>query len=84
MARCPGPGHTTWCEEGPFQARQIGLVSLRVHTTGTRSRVGSKPVGKVRGVKSVPGLGEQVATRLAPWRDFAESAVRKSLVAAEG
>lgn len=36
-------------------------------------------VEMITGAQSVPGLGEQVATRLAPWRDFAESAVRKSV-----
>jgi len=34
----------------------------------------------ITGAHSVPGLGEQVAVRLAPWRDFAESAVRKAVV----
>lgn len=34
-------------------------------------------VEMITGAQSVPGLGEQVATRLAPWRAFAESAVRK-------
>ncbi|MDQ1723032.1 MAG: hypothetical protein QOG52_60, partial [Frankiaceae bacterium] len=29
--------------------------------------------------QSTPGLGEQVATRLAPWREFAESAVRTAV-----
>lgn len=36
-------------------------------------------VEMITGAQSVPGLGEQVATRLAPWRDFAESAVRASV-----
>lgn len=35
-------------------------------------------VEMITGAQSVPGLGEQVAIRLAPWRDFAESAVRKA------
>lgn len=34
-------------------------------------------VEMVNGAQSTPGLGEQVAARLAPWRDFAEAAVRK-------
>jgi AcrR family transcriptional regulator len=29
--------------------------------------------------QAVPGLGPQVAARLAPWRDFAETAVRRAL-----
>lgn len=33
-------------------------------------------VEMITGAQSVLGLGEQVATRLAPWRDFAETAVR--------
>jgi len=37
-------------------------------------------VEMITGAQSTPGLGEQVAARLAPWRDFAESAVRKALV----
>ena len=37
-------------------------------------------VEMITGAQSTPGLGEQVAARLAPWRDFAESAVSKSLV----
>jgi AcrR family transcriptional regulator len=36
-------------------------------------------VEMITGAQSTPGLGEQVAARLAPWRDFAESAVRKAL-----
>jgi AcrR family transcriptional regulator len=36
-------------------------------------------VEMVTGAQSVPGLGEQVAARLAPWRDFAESAVQQAL-----
>jgi AcrR family transcriptional regulator len=34
-------------------------------------------VEMITGAQSTPGLGEQVAARLAPWREFAESAVRK-------
>lgn len=37
-------------------------------------------VEMITGAQSTPGLGEQVAARLAPWRDFTESAVRKALV----
>jgi len=37
-------------------------------------------VEMVTGAQSTPGLGADVAARLAPWRDFAESAVRKALV----
>lgn len=37
-------------------------------------------VEMITGAQSTPGLGEQVAARLAPWRDFAESAVRRALV----
>ena len=37
-------------------------------------------VEMVTGAQSTPGLGTEVAARLAPWRDFAESAVRKALV----
>ena len=33
-------------------------------------------VEMIAGARSVPGLGEQVAARLAPWREFAEAAVR--------
>jgi hypothetical protein len=33
----------------------------------------------IAGARSVPGLGEQVAARLAPWREFAEAAVRGAL-----
>jgi AcrR family transcriptional regulator len=36
-------------------------------------------VEMITGAQSVPGLGEQVAARLAPWRDFAESAVQQAL-----
>lgn len=36
-------------------------------------------VEMITGAQSTPGLGEQVAARLAPWRDFAEKAVRKVL-----
>lgn len=36
-------------------------------------------VEMVTGARSAPGLGEQVATRLAPWREFAESAVRTAV-----
>ena len=36
-------------------------------------------VEMIAGARSVPGLGEQVAARLAPWRDFAEAAIRAAL-----
>jgi AcrR family transcriptional regulator len=36
-------------------------------------------VEMITGAQSTPGLGEQVAARVAPWRDFAESAVRRAL-----
>lgn len=36
-------------------------------------------VEMITGSQSVAGLGEQVAIRLAPWRDLAESAVRKAV-----
>jgi AcrR family transcriptional regulator len=36
-------------------------------------------VEMIAGARSVPGLGEQVASRVAPWREFAEAAVRRSL-----
>ncbi|MCW2793406.1 MAG: transcriptional regulator, TetR family [Nocardioides sp.] len=36
-------------------------------------------VEMITGAQSTPGLGEQVRARLAPWRDFAESAVRKAV-----
>ena len=36
-------------------------------------------VEMITGAQSTPGLGEQVAARLAPWRDFAEAAVRKGV-----
>lgn len=36
-------------------------------------------VEMITGAQSTPGLGEEVAARLAPWRDFAESAVRTAL-----
>ena len=36
-------------------------------------------VEMIAGARSVPGLGEQVAARLAPWREFAEAAVRGAL-----
>ena len=36
-------------------------------------------VEMVTGAQSSPGLGEQVAARLAPWRDFAEVAVGRAL-----
>ena len=36
-------------------------------------------VEMVAGARAVPGLGEQVAARLAPWREFAEAAVRGAL-----
>jgi hypothetical protein len=29
----------------------------------------------IAGARSVPGLGEQVAARLAPWREFAQEAI---------
>jgi AcrR family transcriptional regulator len=34
-------------------------------------------VEMITGAQSTPGLGEQVAARLAPWREFAESVIRK-------
>jgi AcrR family transcriptional regulator len=36
-------------------------------------------VEMITGAQSIPGLGEQVAARLAPWREFAEAAVRKGI-----
>jgi len=36
-------------------------------------------VEMITGAQSTPGLGEQVAARLAPWRDLAESAVRNAV-----
>ncbi len=36
-------------------------------------------VEMIAGARSVPGLGEQVAARLAPWREFAEAAVQGAL-----
>jgi AcrR family transcriptional regulator len=36
-------------------------------------------VEMITGAQSTPGLGAQVAARLAPWREFAEAAVRKGL-----
>jgi AcrR family transcriptional regulator len=36
-------------------------------------------VEMIAGARSVPGLGEQVAARMAPWREFAEAAVRGAL-----
>jgi AcrR family transcriptional regulator len=36
-------------------------------------------VEMITGAQSTPGLGEQVAARLAPWRDFAESGVQKGV-----
>jgi AcrR family transcriptional regulator len=36
-------------------------------------------VEMISGAQSVPGLGERVAERLVPWREFAETAVRKAL-----
>lgn len=36
-------------------------------------------VEMITGAQSTPGLGEQVAAKLAPWRDFAESAVDQAL-----
>jgi hypothetical protein len=36
-------------------------------------------VEMLAGARSVPGLGEQVAARIAPWREFAEAAVRGAL-----
>jgi AcrR family transcriptional regulator len=36
-------------------------------------------VEMITGAQSTPGLGEQVAARLAPWRDLAEAAVRSAL-----
>jgi AcrR family transcriptional regulator len=35
-------------------------------------------VEMVTGAQAVPGLGAQVAQRLAPWREFAETAVRQA------
>jgi hypothetical protein len=37
-------------------------------------------VEMITGAQSADGLGEQVAARLAPWRDLAESAVHRALV----
>ncbi len=37
-------------------------------------------VEMITGAQSTPGLGEHVAARLTPWRDFAESAVRRAMV----
>jgi AcrR family transcriptional regulator len=39
-------------------------------------------VEMITGAESVPGLGQQVADRLAPWREFAETVVRRALSAA--
>jgi AcrR family transcriptional regulator len=36
-------------------------------------------VEMITGAQSTPGMGEQVAARLAPWREFAEAAVRKAV-----
>lgn len=36
-------------------------------------------VEMINAAQATPGLGEQVATRLLPWRDFAETAVRQAL-----
>lgn len=36
-------------------------------------------VEMITGAQSTPGLGEQVAAKLAPWRDFAESAVDQAV-----
>jgi AcrR family transcriptional regulator len=36
-------------------------------------------VEMIAGARSVPGLGEQVAARMTPWREFAEAAVRSAL-----
>lgn len=36
-------------------------------------------VEMITGAQSVPGLGPQVAQRLAPWREFAHTAVRQAL-----
>lgn len=36
-------------------------------------------VEMITGAQSTPGMGEQVAARLAPWREFAETAVRQGL-----
>jgi AcrR family transcriptional regulator len=36
-------------------------------------------VEMITGAQSVPGLGEQVAERLRPWRDVAQEAVRRAL-----
>jgi AcrR family transcriptional regulator len=38
-------------------------------------------VEMITGAQSADGLGEQVAARLAPWRDLVESAVRQALAA---
>jgi AcrR family transcriptional regulator len=35
-------------------------------------------VEMITGAQGVPGLGEQVVQRLAPWREFAEAAVRQA------
>ena len=36
-------------------------------------------VEMITGAQAVPGLGAQVSERLAPWREFAEAAVRRAL-----
>ena len=36
-------------------------------------------VEMISGAQAIPGLGEQVAERLAPWRAFAETAVHKGI-----
>ena len=36
-------------------------------------------VEMINGAQSVPGLGEQVAQRLRPWRELAEDAIRRAL-----
>jgi AcrR family transcriptional regulator len=36
-------------------------------------------VEMITGAQAVPGLGAQVSARLAPWREFAEGAVRRTL-----
>jgi hypothetical protein len=36
-------------------------------------------VEMITGAQAVPGLGAQVSARLAPWREFAETAVHLAL-----
>ncbi|MBV9379508.1 MAG: TetR/AcrR family transcriptional regulator [Streptosporangiaceae bacterium] len=67
-------GHTGTLADLVDSAREIVMTDLdEGHVTVL--------VEMISGAQSVPGLGERIAACLAPWREFAEKAVRDVLAA---